>query len=62
MRVLYITTELPYPLTTGFLRHFHFLRALGQRHALTYLSLTRRPEVSPKTKEALTPLVERMLV
>ena len=62
MRVLYITTELPYPLTSGFLRYHHFLRALGQRHTITYLSLTRRPEVSSETREALAPYTERMLV
>ncbi|MGH2521572.1 MAG: glycosyltransferase [Anaerolineales bacterium] len=65
MRVLYITTELPYPLTSGFLRHYHFLRVLGAqgaRHNITYLSLTRRPEVSPETRAALEPLVERMMV
>ncbi len=62
MRVLYLTTELPYPLTSGFLRHYHFLRALGQRHAITYLTLTRRTEVLSETREALAPLVESMRV
>lgn len=62
MKVLYITTELPYPLTSGFLRYYHFLRALSQRHAITYLTLTRRPEVSRETRDALAPLVEQMLV
>ena len=62
MRVLYLTTELPYPLASGFLRHYHFLRALGQRHAITYLTLTRRTEVSSETRQALTPLVKDMQV
>ncbi len=55
MRILYITTELPYPLSSGFLRHYHFLRHLGQRHAITYLSLTRKDAVSAETYAALAP-------
>ena len=62
MRVLYLTTELPYPLTTGFLRHYHFLRGLGQRHHLTYLSLTRRQSVPPDTIAALKPYVKHIQV
>lgn len=53
MRILYITGELPYPLTTGFIRHYHFLKALGARHEITYLSLTRRREVSDETRDVL---------
>jgi hypothetical protein len=62
MRVLYITTELPYPLTTGFLRHYHFLRVLGQRHSITYLSLTRKNAVPPETIAALRPYIQHMQV
>ncbi|HEY3228584.1 MAG TPA: glycosyltransferase [Roseiflexaceae bacterium] len=61
MRILYVTTEIPYPLTSGFLRHYHFLRALGQRHAITYLTLTRKPVIPPETIEALAPYTERMM-
>lgn len=60
MRILYITTEIPYPPTTGFLRHYHFLQALGQRHKISYLSLTRKPSVSPETFEALARYTERI--
>lgn len=62
MRILYITTELPYPLTSGFLRHYHFLRELGERHEITYLSLTRKREVPQETMEALEPLTEQISV
>lgn len=62
MRILYITTELPYPLTSGFLRHYYFLRALGKRHSITHLTLTRRSEVSSETIAALAPYVGRMQV
>jgi glycosyltransferase involved in cell wall biosynthesis len=53
MRVLYITAEVPYPLTSGYLRHFHILRGLSVRHDVTLLSLTRRLEVSPEATAVL---------
>ena len=53
MRVLYITAEVPYPLTSGYLRHYHILRGLSARHDVTLLSLTRRPEVSPEAAAVL---------
>ncbi len=28
MRILYVTADLPWPLTSGYLRHYHFIRAL----------------------------------
>ncbi|MDZ7306168.1 MAG: hypothetical protein ONB49_03795, partial [candidate division KSB1 bacterium] len=48
LKVLYLTTEVPYPLTSGFLRHYHFLRSLGQKHKITYCSLTKKPRLSPE--------------
>lgn len=62
MRILYITAEVPYPLTSGFLRHYHFLRILGPRHEITHFSLTSRPELSPDAVAALDPYVERLVV
>lgn len=62
MRLLYITAEVPWPLASGYLRHFHFLSALGQRHEVTHLSLTRRGELSPEAAQALEPLVRRLRV
>ena len=53
MRVLDITAEVPYPLTSGYLRHFHILRGLSVRHDVTLLSLTRRAEVSPDAAAVL---------
>ena len=53
MRVLYITAEVPYPLTSGYLRHFHILRGLSVRHDVTLLSLTRRPEISSEAAAVL---------
>lgn len=39
MRILYVTADLPWPLTSGYLRHYHFIRALSARHRMTLLSL-----------------------
>jgi len=62
LRVLYITSEIPFPLTSGFLRHYHFMRALGQKHKLTYLSLTKKAELSAEARAALSPFVESLAV
>jgi glycosyltransferase involved in cell wall biosynthesis len=62
MRVLYVTAEVPYPLTSGYLRHFHFVRGLARDHEITLLSLTRRPAVEPEAVAALGPLVTRLEV
>src|SRR3982074_3880027 len=62
MRILCIYPELPYPLTSGFLRGFHLLRLLGQRHAVTFLSLTNQKRVPPETIPALKPYAERLMI
>ncbi|HLE51158.1 MAG TPA: glycosyltransferase [Anaerolineales bacterium] len=41
MRILYITPSFQHPLVRGNTRHYHFLRALSQRHAITLLTLAR---------------------
>jgi polysaccharide biosynthesis protein PslH len=58
MRILFITPELPFPLTNGYLRYFHFLRALSQHHTITCFSLTRQNSVSPEAWDALNPLAD----
>jgi polysaccharide biosynthesis protein PslH len=60
MRILYVTAEVPWPLTSGYLRHYHFLRALGGRHAISLLSL-RGTSRSDDDVDALRPLVERII-
>lgn len=62
LKVLYLTTEVPYPLTSGFLRHYHFLRSLGQKHKITYCSLTKKPRLSPEALAALQPVTERIMI
>jgi glycosyltransferase involved in cell wall biosynthesis len=62
LNVLYLTAEVPYPLTSGYLRHYHLLKGLARRHALTLLSLTRRPHVPLEAHTALSPLAQRVEV
>jgi glycosyltransferase involved in cell wall biosynthesis len=60
MRLLYVTADLPWPLTSGYLRHYHFIRALSERHEITLLSL-RGPDHGPGDIEALRPYVEAIV-
>jgi len=60
MRLLYVTADLPWPLTSGYLRHYHFIRALSERHEITLLSL-RGPDHEPGDIEALRPYVEAIV-
>jgi hypothetical protein len=62
MKILWIYPELPFPLTSGFLRGFHLLRLLGQRHAVSFLSLTNQKQVPPETVAALKPYAERLVI
>jgi glycosyltransferase involved in cell wall biosynthesis len=62
MRIAYVTAELPYPLTSGYLRHYHFIRALSRDHAVTLLSLSRRASIPPDAPTALRPMLERLEV
>lgn len=54
MRILYVTADVPWPLTSGYLRHYHFIRALSERHEVTLLAL-RAPEHGPEDIAALEP-------
>jgi glycosyltransferase involved in cell wall biosynthesis len=58
MRILYVTAGFPYPLTSGYLRHYHFVRELaGRGHAITLLSLVGS-DFRPEHAEALAPFTE----
>ena len=39
MRILYVTNGFPYPLTSGYLRHYFLIRELSRRHAVSLLSI-----------------------
>ena len=60
MRILYVTNDVPWPLTSGYLRHFHFIRALARDHAVTLLSL-EKPGHEPGDAAALAPHTERVV-
>src|SRR5207302_3443035 len=62
MKILWIYPELPYPLTSGYLRGFHLLRLIGNRHAVTFLCLTKQATVPPETIFALKQYVEQMAI
>jgi glycosyltransferase involved in cell wall biosynthesis len=62
MRLLYVTPELPWPLTSGHVRHFHFLRELGSRHEVVLLALARSLTGAADARAALEPLVGRVEV
>ena len=62
LKILWIYPEIPYPLTSGFLRGFHLLRILGQSHAVTFLSLTNHERIPPEAIPALKPYAERIEV
>lgn len=60
MRILYVTADLPWPLTSGYLRHYHFIRALSADHDITLLSL-RAPGHGPADIAALEPYTEAII-
>ena len=60
MRILYVTNDLPWPLTSGYLRHYHLIRHLAGRHAITLLSLVKRGH-DPDDAVALAPFTEAVL-
>ena len=59
MRVLYLTNGFPYPLTSGYLRHYHLIRELAAEHQITLLSLVGG-SFRVEDTEALQPMVERV--
>ncbi len=60
MRVLYLTNGFPFPLTSGYLRHYHLIRELAAWHRITLLSVVG-PSFRAEHVEALRPYTERVL-
>jgi glycosyltransferase involved in cell wall biosynthesis len=42
VRILYLTNGFPYPLTSGYLRHYFFIKALAGEHRITLLSVVTK--------------------
>jgi sugar transferase (PEP-CTERM/EpsH1 system associated) len=60
MRILYLTNGFPYPLTSGYLRHYFLIKELSQRHAITLLSIVGA-NFGAENIAALQPFTERVL-
>jgi len=54
MKLLYLTNGFPWPLTSDFLRHYHFIRELSKDHDITLLSLVNGTFADEHT-DALAP-------
>ncbi len=61
MRVLYLTNGFPFPLTSGYLRHYHFIRELADEHEITLLSIAR-PSFREEHRAALAPFTRHIEV
>jgi glycosyltransferase involved in cell wall biosynthesis len=62
MKILWIYPELPYPLTSGYLRGFHLLRLMGHRHAVTFLCISKKKRIPPETVPALKQYAGRIAI
>jgi glycosyltransferase involved in cell wall biosynthesis len=60
MRILYVTNGFPYPLTSGYLRHYFLIKELSQRHAITLLSVVSSTFTSEQAT-AMGPFTERVV-
>jgi len=60
MHILYITNGFPYPLTSGYLRHYFLIKELSARHAITLLSIVRNA-FRAEHAAAMAPLTRRVM-
>ena len=61
MRILYITNGFPFPITSGYLRHYHFIRGLSARHEITLLSMVG-PDHRAHHRAAISPYLSGLAV
>lgn len=59
LRVLYITAGFPFPLSSGYLRHFHLLRELAPDHHLHLMSLVGS-RFTPADEDGLAGFVDQV--
>lgn len=59
MRILYILPALQHPSLRGPTRHYHFIRELSRRHAITLLALTRVP-ISSEASDEMASYVDKV--
>ncbi len=60
MRILYLTNGFPFPLTSGYLRHYFLMRELAKHHAITLLAVVG-PSFEPEHAAAMEPFTERVI-
>src|SRR5690606_18843681 len=61
MRGLYLTNGLPFPLTSGYLRHYYFIQEPSPEHDITLLSMAR-PSFQEAHRDALAPHTQHIEV
>jgi glycosyltransferase involved in cell wall biosynthesis len=59
MRILYLTNGFPYPLTSGYLRHYFLIKELARQHAVTLLAIVGA-QFMPEHRAALEPFTEQV--
>lgn len=60
-RVLYLVNGFPWPLTSGYLRHYHMIRELsGHGHRISLLAIVAA-DFDPADRAALEPFTERIV-
>ena len=56
---LYLTNGFPFPLTSGYLRHYHLIRGLSEHHEVTLMSMVGR-SFTNEHRDALAPFTSRI--
>jgi polysaccharide biosynthesis protein PslH len=60
-RVLYLVNGFPWPLTSGYLRHYHAIRELSRRgHRISLMAIVSA-DFKPEDRSALEPFTERIV-
>ncbi len=59
MRILYVTNGFPFPLTSGYLRHYFLIKELSQQHEITLLSIVGAT-FTAEHAEAMKPYTEQV--
>lgn len=60
MRILFITDGFPYPLTSGYLRHYHLIRVLSEKHEIVLFSAVDA-SFKQEYADAMAPYTSRVI-
>jgi glycosyltransferase involved in cell wall biosynthesis len=60
MRILYLTNGFPFPLTSGYMRHYYLIKELSQQHDITLLSVVGA-NFAAEHAAAMEPFTEQVL-